>query len=100
MYNASKKPYTTTILSCLRLRFSLKQACGLFLYISYLACFYYLLSKSYNFVVLVPFKMPYEIYIVYTSVSMKYYIFYVVPRRVRRNLFMPSFRQSFAHAKL
>jgi hypothetical protein len=30
---------------------------------------------------------------------MKYYIFYVVPRRGRRNLFMPSFRKSFAYAK-
>ena len=56
---------TTTILSCLRLRFSLKQAYSLFPYISYLACFYYLLSKSYNFVILVPFnyliKMFYKI---------------------------------------
>ena len=56
MYNASKKPSTTTVLSCPRLRFSLKQACGLFPYFSYLACVYYLLSKRYNFVVLVPFN--------------------------------------------
>jgi hypothetical protein len=65
MYSALKEPSTSTILSCLKLRFSLKQACGLFPYISYLACFYHLLSKSYNFVVLVPFnyliKMFYEI---------------------------------------
>ena len=50
MYNASKKLSTTNQLELL------KQACGLFPYFSFLACFYHLLSKSYNFVVLLPFN--------------------------------------------